>query len=58
MANKKDEKDPNVRVYSEAGVKAFPKEPNMWDRVKESFEPTNTRANLDAVRARRQKYGS
>jgi hypothetical protein len=57
MADKKD-KDPNVRVYSGDKVTSYPKEPSTWDMIKEGFEPTDQRAKLDAVRARRQRQGA
>ncbi len=56
--DEKKKKEPTVAVVTEAGVKQYPAEPSLYDRLKEGFEPVTTRANLDAVRARRQKYGS
>lgn len=40
-----------------AGDKSFPAKPSTWDYVKEAFEPTATRAEIDAVRKRRAKSG-
>lgn len=41
-----------------AGGKTFPEKPGLMDYVKEGFEPTNTRAQLDVVRKRRAQSGS
>ena len=40
------------------GGKIFNPEPSVWDRVKEGFESTQDRAQLEAIRKRRQKMGS
>ena len=47
--NKKKEKPV---VY--AGGKTFPEKPGLMDHIAEAFEPTATRADLDAVRKRRR----
>lgn len=41
-----------------AGGKLFPAEPTIFDQLKEGFEDSNTRAQLDAVRKRRMRMGS
>lgn len=56
--NSKKKKDPTVLVRTEKGYSEFPEKPGVFDYVKEAFEPTNTRAQLDAIRARKAKYGS
>lgn len=40
------------------GDKAYPTKPSFFDRVKESFEPTATRADVEAIRSRRAKLGT
>ena len=47
-----------VSVRTEDGIKEYPETPSTWESVKEVFEPTNTRAQLDAIRTKRAKYGS
>lgn len=37
-----------------SSYKRFPKKPGLWDKFKEGFQPTNTRAMLDALRKRRE----
>lgn len=44
----RDTADPNSKY------KRFPANPGMWDQVKESFEPSGTRAMLETIRNRRQ----
>lgn len=46
------------RKHVTAGGKVFPAEPGILDHVKEGFEDTNTRAQLDAIRKRRAKQGA
>lgn len=36
-------------------IQAFPAKPSTWDYIKESFQPTAVRADLDAVRKRREQ---
>lgn len=43
----RDTGDPNSKY------KTYPSKPSAWDHVKEAFEPTGTRAMLDAVRKRK-----
>ena len=38
--------------------KEYEPNPSMWDRVKESMDPVQDRAQLEAIRQRRQKMGS
>lgn len=43
-------------VRDESGkLKGFTKTPGVLDYVKEAFEPTNERAQLNAIRNRREK---
>jgi hypothetical protein len=49
---KKKKEDPKVRI----GDKSFPEKPGLTDYVSEAFQPTNVRANLDAVRKARARY--
>lgn len=39
------------------GGKTYEPNPSVMDRLKEGFESTDTRAQLEAVRRRRQKMG-
>lgn len=47
-----DEKKKEKPVY--VNGKMYNPNPSMWDRVKESVEPTQDRAQLEAIRKRRQ----
>lgn len=54
------EKKPKViEVYDERSksIKTFPEKPGFLDYVKEGFQPTDTRADIDAMRRRRAKLG-
>lgn len=53
-AEKKKKKPPTVYVDGQE----YPETPGVMDYVKEGFAPQNTRAQLDVIRRRRQKYGS
>lgn len=44
----RDTSDPNSKY------KRYPIKPGVWDQIKESFEPTGTRAMLETIRRRRQ----
>lgn len=48
MDDKKKEKPISI------GGKIYSPNPSMWERVKESVEPTQDRAQLEAIRKRRQ----
>lgn len=54
MHDKKKKKEPTVMVNGQE----FPEKPGLMDRLKEGFEDHSTRADLDAVRKRRARYGS
>ncbi len=49
----KKKRPPQVLVQGQL----YPEKPGMLDYVKEAFEPNTTRAQLDAVRKRREKSG-
>lgn len=48
----KQKEDPNFYVTDErtGELKSVPKEPTMWDQVKEGFEAQGTRAQIDQRR--------
>jgi hypothetical protein len=51
-------KDPKEPKYVEASGKLYPSRPGVMDHLKEGFEQTATRADLDAMRRRHAKlYG-
>lgn len=50
-------KKPEKKEYVPANGKLFPAKPGFMDYVKEAFEPDNTRAQLDAMRRRREQMG-
>lgn len=49
--------DPEKRKTIVVGGKEYPSEPSTMDYVKEAFQPTDVRANLDAIRKRRASAG-
>lgn len=49
-----DDKDAIVVRDGQSKLRRFPSKPSMWDHVKESFEPTGTKAMLESIRKRRQ----
>lgn len=54
----KKKKPPTITVRTQEGeVEEYPEKPGVMDYVKEAFKPTSTRASIDAVRRRREKYG-
>lgn len=55
MASYYDSKKKKYVVQDGVERKEFSGEPSAWDYVKESFQPTTTRAELDALRKRRRK---
>lgn len=54
MASYYDERKKKYVVNSENTSKEFPEKPGMMDYVKESFESDNTKAQLEALRKKRQ----
>jgi hypothetical protein len=50
MDDAKKKKDEKIYVHG----KAYEPKPSMWDRAKEAFEPVQDRAQLEAIRKRRQ----
>lgn len=46
-----DDKKKKTSIY--VGGKEYSPEPSMLDRLKEGFETTDTRAQLEAIRRRR-----
>jgi hypothetical protein len=49
--------DPDKKKSISVGGKEYPSQPSTLDYVKEAFEPTNVRANLEAIRKRRASQG-
>lgn len=53
MADDQDpKKEPTIRTYG-TETKTFPLKPKTWDYVKEAFQPTEVRAQIDAIRKRK-----
>lgn len=51
--NQKPKKDDDeIRTYG-ASPQTFPLKPKTWDYVKEAFQPTDVRAQIDAIRKRK-----
>lgn len=48
--------DKKKKIY--VSGKPYEPEPSLMDRVKEGFAETKDRAQLEAIRKRREKYGS
>ncbi len=42
-----------VTTSGESGSQKFPLRPKTWDYVKEAFQPTDVRAQIDAIRKRK-----
>lgn len=55
---KKKEKMINFIDDSTKQVKQIPANPGFLDYVKEGFETNDTRAQINAIRRRREKYGA
>jgi len=55
MSSYYDDKKKKYVVSASLGAekKEFPEQPGLMDRLKESFEDNNTRAQLEAIRKRR-----
>lgn len=49
-----DEKKKKYVVRADGSRQEFPEKPGMMDYVKEAFQPSDTRAQLEALRKRRQ----
>ena len=56
--DQKKKEDPIITGNSKEGFKKFPAQPSMWESLKEGFQTDDTRAELNAIRQRRAKYGS
>lgn len=54
MSTYYDEKKKKYVVYGDSGKKEFPEQPGIMDQIKEGFEDSNTRAQLEAIRRRKQ----
>ncbi len=52
--DQKPEKQPEkIIAYTGTSAQNFPLKPKTWDYVKEAFQPTDVRAQLDAIRKRK-----
>lgn len=49
-----DDKKRKYVVRADGSKQEFPEKPGMMDYVKEAFQPSDTRAQLEALRKRRQ----
>jgi len=52
--DQKPQKNEQVVAYGTSGSQTFPLKPKTWDYVKEAFQPTDVRAQIDAIRQRRR----
>lgn len=49
-----DRKSKKYVVRADGSKQEFPEKPGMMDYMKEAFQPSDTRAQLEALRKRRQ----
>ena len=54
MSTYYDEKKKKYNVYGDSGKQEFPEKPGIMDQIKEGFQDSNTRAQLEAIRRRKQ----
>ncbi len=51
--DQKPEKQPKeIVAYDGTSPQTFPLKPKTWDYVKEAFQPSGVRAQIDAIRKR------